>query len=94
MSAEDKSRNININEGNYNELIKGHYTNGEYIQINNFSPPKTGFPQNIPRSNTDKFVGRSNELINLHQQLMRQGEAAIAHIEGMGGIGKTELAIV
>ena len=94
MSAEDKSRNININAGNYNEQIKGNYINGDYIQINNFPPPRTGFPQNIPRSNTDKFVGRSNELIRLHQQLVRQGEATIAHIEGMGGIGKTELAIV
>ncbi|MEM9276181.1 MAG: NB-ARC domain-containing protein, partial [Cyanobacteria bacterium P01_F01_bin.143] len=93
MSTEDKSRDIDINEGNYNEFIKGHYINGDYIEIKSFPPPITGFPQNIPRSNTDKFVGRNNELINLHQQLVRQGEATIAHIEGMGGIGKTELAI-
>ncbi|MEM9272011.1 MAG: tetratricopeptide repeat protein [Cyanobacteria bacterium P01_F01_bin.143] len=94
MSSEDKSRDIDINQGNYNELIKGHYINGDYIEIKNFPPPITGFPQNIPRSSTDKFVGRNSELINLHQQLVRQGEATIAHIEGMGGIGKTELAIV
>ena len=94
MSAEDKSRNININAGNYNELIKGHYINGDYIQINNFHPPITGFPQNIPRSSTDKFVGRQNELILLHEQLQNEGNTTIAHLEGMGGIGKTELAII
>ncbi|MEM9275566.1 MAG: tetratricopeptide repeat protein, partial [Cyanobacteria bacterium P01_F01_bin.143] len=94
MSAEDKSRDISINKGNYIEEIKGNYIEGDFIQINNFPQPKLGFPHNVPRSNTEKFVGRQNELILLHEQLQNEGNATIAHIEGMGGIGKTELAIV
>ncbi|MBW4635290.1 MAG: tetratricopeptide repeat protein [Iphinoe sp. HA4291-MV1] len=56
-------------------------------------PKPTGFPQNIPSSSTDKFVGRSRELERLHQQLQRNHEVVIAAVEGMGGVGKTELAI-
>ncbi|ELS03524.1 Tfp pilus assembly protein PilF [Xenococcus sp. PCC 7305] len=94
MSAEDKSRDIDISKGDYNEYIQGHYINGDFIQIINLPQPKLGFPQNIPRSNTDKFVGRKNELILLHEQLQNEGNVTIAHLEGMGGIGKTEMAIV
>ena len=56
-------------------------------------PQPTGFPQNIPSSDTDKFVGRGEELERLHQQLQRNNEVIIAAVEGMGGVGKTELAI-
>ncbi|MBW4627975.1 MAG: tetratricopeptide repeat protein [Brasilonema octagenarum HA4186-MV1] len=56
-------------------------------------PKPTGFPQNIPPSSTDKFIGRSRELERLHQQLQRNNEVVIAAVEGMGGVGKTELAI-
>ncbi|MBW4594541.1 MAG: tetratricopeptide repeat protein [Brasilonema angustatum HA4187-MV1] len=66
-----------------------------YQTVNNLSkiPKPTGFPQNIPPSNTDKFIGRSRELERLHQQLQRNNEVVIAAVEGMGGVGKTELAI-
>ncbi|WP_414587776.1 tetratricopeptide repeat protein [Scytonema sp. PCC 10023] len=56
-------------------------------------PKPTGFPQNIPSSNTDKFIGRARELERLHEQLQRNNEVVIASVEGMGGVGKTELAI-
>ena len=54
---------------------------------------KTAFPQNIPNSGTDKFVGREKDLERLHQQFQRTSEVVIAAVEGMGGVGKTELAI-
>ncbi|WP_370460823.1 tetratricopeptide repeat protein [Brasilonema octagenarum] len=38
-------------------------------------------------------MGRSRELERLHQQLQRNNEVVIAAVEGMGGVGKTELAI-
>lgn len=56
-------------------------------------PKPTGFPQNIPFSSRDEFVGRVEDLESLHQQLQLQNEVVIAAVEGMGGVGKTELAI-
>ncbi|MEH2379542.1 MAG: tetratricopeptide repeat protein, partial [Nostoc sp.] len=66
-----------------------------YKIVNNLGelPKPTGFPQNIPASNTDKFVGRERELERLHQQLQSNHSVVIAAVEGMGGVGKTELAI-
>ena len=94
ISINNEKRDIEIKEGNYSEYIKGNYIQGDYnvnyIQVEKILKP-TGFPQNIPRSSTDKFVGRKTELETLHEQLQNNH---IAHIEGMGGIGKTELAIL
>ncbi len=59
----------------------------------NTKSKKTSIPQNIFSSNTDNFVGRERELEHLHQQLQRNHEVVITAVEGMGGVGKTELAI-
>ena len=40
-----------------------------------------------------KFVGREAELQTLHQMLQEDNQVAIAAIAGMGGLGKTELAL-
>ncbi|MEH1971017.1 tetratricopeptide repeat protein [Nostoc sp.] len=40
-----------------------------------------------------KFVGREAELQNLHQMLQENNQVVIAAIAGMGGLGKTELAL-
>jgi len=40
-----------------------------------------------------KFVGREAELQTLHQMLQQDNQVAIAAIAGMGGLGKTELAL-
>ncbi len=50
-------------------------------------------PQNLPRSGVVKFVGREQKLEELHEQLQRNERIAITAISGMGGIGKTELAL-
>lgn len=52
-------------------------------------------PSNIYRSGVspDRFFGRSQELEQLHQLLQQGNRVAIAAIAGMGGVGKTELAI-
>jgi tetratricopeptide (TPR) repeat protein len=57
-----------------------------------FQPP-VGIPQNLPRGGVRKFVGRDRELATLHEQLQQNDRLAIASVQGMGGIGKTELAL-
>jgi tetratricopeptide (TPR) repeat protein len=49
--------------------------------------------ENIPLSGVVEFVGRERELQNLHQLLQENQQVAIAAIAGMGGVGKTELAL-
>lgn len=54
--------------------------------------PQLGIPANLPLAN-QLFVGREQALEELHLQV-RSGElTAISSIKGMGGIGKTELAL-
>ncbi|MGA9377546.1 MAG: tetratricopeptide repeat protein [Phormidium sp.] len=50
-------------------------------------------PENIPKSNSIAFVGRDKQLTELHQLLQKNSQVVIAAINGMGGVGKTELAI-
>ena len=53
-----------------------------------------GVPENIPESGVVEFVGREKALFDLHQLLEEHNQVAIkAAITGMGGVGKTELAI-
>jgi tetratricopeptide (TPR) repeat protein len=66
-------------------------TEAGYRLSNHYTNP----PQNIPRSGVkpEHFVGRSHELKKLHQLLQQGNRVAIAAIDGMAGVGKTELAI-
>ncbi|MEL7039576.1 MAG: NB-ARC domain-containing protein, partial [Cyanobacteria bacterium J06592_8] len=50
-------------------------------------------PQNLRRSGVIKFVGRDDALNTLHEQLQQTERVAISAVTGMGGIGKTELAL-
>jgi tetratricopeptide (TPR) repeat protein len=57
------------------------------------APTAVTIPQNLPRSGTIAFVGREQELERLHDQLQQAAPGTITAITGMGGIGKTELAL-
>ena len=50
-------------------------------------------PHNLPHSGVSVFIGRDAELALLHEKLQKDDQVAIVAIEGMGGIGKTELAL-
>lgn len=56
-------------------------------------PGQFRIPQNLPRSGVVAFVGRDQKLEELHAQLQQNDRIAITAIAGMGGIGKTELAL-
>ncbi|MGB3789701.1 MAG: FxSxx-COOH system tetratricopeptide repeat protein [Phormidesmis sp.] len=74
--------------GNYNTT---NVTINKVIQ----SDPRAAFTgeiNNAPQDGSKAFVGRDDQLRALHQRLSVGEAVAITAIQGMGGIGKTELA--
>jgi tetratricopeptide (TPR) repeat protein len=53
-------------------------------------PPNNLESRGIDR---DRFVGRDDVLADLHARLQRSERVAIASVAGMGGVGKSELAV-
>jgi NB-ARC domain len=82
-------------------FVGGNLTIGNITQILNIfivisqssSPESNTIPENIPYRGAVKFFGRSEELEILHQRLQQTERVAISAVSGMGGVGKTELAI-
>jgi tetratricopeptide (TPR) repeat protein len=47
----------------------------------------------IPYPSIPNFVGRSEELVKIHEKFHKNNAVAISAVAGMGGVGKTELAV-
>ncbi|WP_335039099.1 NB-ARC domain-containing protein,Caspase domain-containing protein [Nostoc sp.] len=61
------------------------------IEKYHFNPSE--IPHDIPQSQARKFVGRDEQIEQLHQLLQANDVVAITDVTGQGGVGKTELAI-
>ena len=74
-----------------------HSTFGDYAQVEinqtiNLPKVSTTIPSDV-RQGTPNFVGRQQDLTNLHEALQKEGIVAVCAVRGMGGVGKTELAV-
>lgn len=91
----DRPNSEKIQQSAFENVQARDITVGRITQIVNQgkTPEAKGFPENLPLSGVMKFVGREDELQTLHQMLQENNQLAIAAIAGMGGLGKTELAL-
>ncbi|MFG6100923.1 tetratricopeptide repeat protein [Leptothoe sp. EHU-05/26/07-4] len=76
--------------GDHNIIFQGADAEAirQYIK-----PSLVDIPENLPRSGVIQFVGREAELSQIYQQLQESNQAQVFAISGMGGVGKTELAL-
>ena len=95
--SNNASRKVGVNQGNYNENIGGDYNQGDSHKHYYAAPePKEinpNTPSNLNQAGSANFVGREEQLEELHQLLQQNEQVSISAIAGMGGIGKTELAL-
>ncbi|WP_427161651.1 tetratricopeptide repeat protein [Aliinostoc sp. HNIBRCY26] len=87
----DKDRNLRTFDVEW-QRQREQKTGGRREEDRKPQPQPTRY-ENIPFSGVVEFVGRETELQNLHELLQKNQQAAIAAIAGMGGVGKTELAL-
>jgi tetratricopeptide (TPR) repeat protein len=71
-------------------LSPGH----QHEEVNSPLQQKSlSIPNNLPYGGNPRFIGREAELAQLHEQLQGNDPISIFAIAGLGGVGKTELAL-
>ena len=79
------------------EHLHGHLTifnhDRKEVAGPNSEPDSQGIPHNLTLIGAATFVGREDDMNLLHEQLQQGTTVAIAAVAGMGGVGKTELAL-
>ena len=99
---EENYQGINIKEGIgigigkiTNNIIRGSTNEIRYDTIHYFDPAnkQSSPPRNIPYIPSSNFVGREEELAKIHNILQKKNSFIVHAITGIGGIGKTEIAI-
>ena len=66
---------------------------GMKILLDELARRPVGTPSNLPLSGVAKFVGREEKLTEVHEKLQAGSTVAVTSVSGMGGVGKTELAL-
>ncbi len=88
-------QSITVNEANKSQIVQGNSNTLNQTNIDVVLPapkPKlTGERSNAPKA-SHIFVGRDDQIKALHERLAKGNMVAITAIQGMGGVGKTELA--
>ncbi|MGK7895216.1 MAG: NB-ARC domain-containing protein, partial [Xenococcus sp. (in: cyanobacteria)] len=100
-SSEQTQRDIYHQDGSFGigHMSRGTIEKGAQVAgtIYNINLPQQiknqNTPCNIKRTGSANFVGRTKKLKELHQLLQQNEQVTISAIAGMGGIGKTELAL-
>ncbi|GBO56164.1 kinesin light chain [Pseudanabaena sp. lw0831] len=79
--------------------VGGNLTIGSITQTINYNQviqeaKRTGSPINLPQTNVTFFAGRDEDLKKVHELLQQNQRVAVsAFLKGMGGVGKSELAL-
>jgi hypothetical protein len=86
------------NKIGFNTIGDGNILRDNTIIIESQKPPDRTSdepPNNLEARgiDRDRFVGRDDVLQDLHARLQRSERVAIASVAGMGGVGKSELAV-
>jgi tetratricopeptide (TPR) repeat protein len=85
MINHENFKGINIKSGT-NEIKDNTF--------NFHSPDKPIEPiKYLPKQGTPNFIGREQEFTTIHNHLQQNNSVAISALSGMGGVGKSELAI-